>query len=111
MSISKKEINEEGFSGVVYTLACDTTGEKMLDIIARSEDVDNAPVTKVSAKWVPQNLGSGSGQHEFSGLLSYGPIDVSGQKTEILDMSADETEDGEMQINVYVSHNYNEEDE
>jgi len=106
MSITKKEYNEDEFKGVIYTLVCDTTGNKMLDILARDEDVEDAPVTSIDVKWVPSQLGSGSGQHSLAGLLSYGPVDSQGQKTEILDMSAEENEDGEMEISVYVSPSF-----
>jgi hypothetical protein len=111
MSITKKEYDEAEFKGIIYTLMCDTTGNKMLDILARDEDVENAPVTSVDVKWVPTHLGSGSGKHSLSGLLSYGPVDSHGQKTEILDMNAEENEEGEMQIKVYVSPVFEQEQE
>ncbi len=109
MSMSKNEFNEDGFTGVVYTLVCDSSGQKMLDIIARDEDVENAPVTKVSAFWGSDHMGIGSGSHELSGLLSYGPVDTKTEKTSILDISAEENDEGEMEIKVFASPEYDKE--
>ena len=105
MSIKKREYDEDGFKAIMYTLFCDTTEKKMLDIIARDEDVDEAPVTSISASWVPGSLGEGSGSHELTGLLSYGPIDDATFKTEVLDISATENEEGSLEVNVYVTPN------
>lgn len=102
MSIKKTEYNGEGFTATMYTLYCDSSEKKMIDIIARDEDHDDAPVTQVKATWVPSELGNGSGVHTLTGLLSYGPIDDESFKTEVLDISGSENEDGEMVLGVYV---------
>jgi len=101
MSILKKEFDGEGFTGVIYTLQCDSSGLKMLDIMARGGDEENALTTNIEVNWFVDQVGIGSGKHSLSGLLSYGPVDNGSEKTTILDIIADE-KDGEMDIKIVV---------
>ena len=105
MSIKKRTTDKEtdGFEADLCTLFCDETGEKMLDIIVRDSDKEDAPITQVEALWAyGPSYGSGSGKHEMAGLLSYGPIQTPSQKTEVVDMRVNENEDSSAEIEVYI---------
>ena len=91
MSIKRRTTDKEtdGYEADLCTLSCDDTGEKMLDIIVRDSEKEDAPVTTVEALWAyGPSYGKGSGAHEIAGLLSYGPI----KNTEVVDIRVEEEE-------------------
>ena len=105
MSIKRRTTNleKDGYEADLCTFVCDETGEKMMEVIVRDSDKEDAPVTKVNAVWAyGPSYGSGSGSHELSGLLSYGPIHTASQKTEVVDVRVNENEDSSAEISVYI---------
>jgi hypothetical protein len=101
MSLTKKEYDSDDFTGTVYTLVCDTSNQKMIDILVRGEGDADAPITKITAKWAGNEFGEGSGEQTFTGLLHYGPIEDEDFSTEIADIQVDNEEDY-MSITAYM---------
>ena len=85
MSIKRKEVKKEDFEALIYTLSCDDTDKKMVDILCREDNKPGVPTAKIEARWINRPKVS-SGVHEITGLLSYGPIETKTFKTVIVDI-------------------------
>lgn len=99
MGIIKTEHREEEFNGTIYTLTCNKTDKKLINILVKKDNDElDEPVfcnIKATSPFFP---GSDSGTHKIGGLLSFGPIDQeeSDSPTVIEDMDFNTIEDQEI---------------
>ena len=72
----------------------------MFEVLCRNENEEGAPVASIEAKW-NGNPNIASEASEIQGLLSYGPIDITGQKTRIVDIEVfDEEQPTKISVSV-----------